>query len=269
MPKPELRVNFATIATPEFWRIKEVDFDQISLKMIQAADPDRLRRSLIDVSQIQGGLVVGYLPDNSTRERKVPLYPVEYGIISRTPNPGQFGEIAVARLLKGTKGTILSPEQSNADAEQSMFEAIEGQLGIMQKYRIKGLKPQIAQLDRLLESAEYPGLNRRLSDDARVGVTTVTEWILPQVFKVIGRQRGWNDSQHMIARKALEKRLFFKLDGINTYEEWRKLFCMVKDYTQEKINLFEDREGRFERYLIDNGRLDIDDVKSSQHEDVA
>ncbi len=253
--QPNARNNFSEVATPEYFNLDPVDYVDITPAMIEAAGPQKLRPDLIDVHRgPNSSLIAGYTSEGSNSERYVPLFPYEYKLISRTNSPSRFGEIALANALSGKKSLLPSVERRNDEAQKVAVDAVESKRLKMVSHRDTHLIPEIAMLDRLIEGAEHPGLLRRKEFDTRVAVSTVREWLLPQIVEVIGRMRGWNEQQHDLAKRSINYRLFFMRERNQHLHNWVETLKVLRDYDQEKANLFANRAGIFAHYLVQHGR---------------
>ncbi len=241
---------FSEVATAEYWDLDLENFGSIDGRMIESAAADKLRPSLIDVSRGAGQFVVGYTPEDSNRERYVPLSPLEYRIILRAQSPKWLGQTVMAHTLTGKKSLLPSAERRQTEAKENELKAVKDKLGHVASHLNLTLYPENQMLGRLLEAAQHPGLQRRSELDTRVAVSTVLEWILPRTLEVIGRQRGWKNKQYELAANAIKYRLFFMRSKNQHLKNWVDTLSLLRDYDQEKINVFADRAGRLAGYLI-------------------
>ncbi len=246
---------FSEVATAEYWDLDLEDFGDIDDRMIEAAAADKLRSSLIDVSRSSSEMfVVGYTPEGGNRERYVPLSPGEYKIILKARSPKWLGQTVMANTLSGKKSLLPSVERRQAEAEEDELNAIERKLRRVSTHLDESLASEKQMLERLLEAAHHPGLQRRTELDTRVAVSTVLEWTLPQALEVVGRQRGWKDKQYALALQSIKYRLFFMRSRNQHLRNWVDTLSLLRDYDQEKINVFADRGGRLAGYLLQHGR---------------
>lgn len=246
---------FSTAATPGYWSLEIEEYSDITGAMIEAAAARKLRPALIDVEPGDSRLIAGYQPPNGLPWRRIPLYPFEYRVLARTTDPGRYGEVVVAASLSGKRALQTDVDAQQTRIEADRLDAIGKKKLAISGYLKDGLEPTHGKLVRILEAAEHPGLRRRKEIDARVAIGDVLFYILPQVVQVIGRQRQWTAEQHVMARKAIEARLFFTREDNQHLQNWVDLLKLLRDYNQEKINLFRDREEQFGGYLAHYDRI--------------
>ena len=253
--QPNARNTFAEVAKPEYFNLDPELYFDITPEMAAAADPVKLRPDLVDVHRSpKNRLIVGYTPEGGNKTRYVPLFPYEYKLISRTDSPQRYGEVVVANTLAGKKSMLPSVERRNAEAQKHQDDAVEAKWKGLASHLSTHLVPEIGMLDRLIEAAEHPGLQRRREFDTRVAVSTVLEWLLPQVLEVVGRSRDWTDAKHDLAKRSIDYRLFFMRNHNQHLRNWVDMLKLLRDYDQEKANLFADRAGIFGHYLVEHGR---------------
>lgn len=257
----EPQVNFARVVDPAFWELDRADYEGVTARMIERADPLSLRSSLVNVP-LDHGSGLSYEQDSGDRV-SVGMTPDEYTLIHRSFDPKYASRYAsnrtrVARSRNlDDEGNEQSPKPLTQDdidaADRAGLHIIESGVERMSKYVSGRLVPEIVRIERVAEYAENPGRRRKSEEGMREQVGWVRDNVFGGMLAVIGIGRKWTESKAEAAQKSIEWRLFFDTDDNRHYEYWRNMLDLGDMYWGERVNVFEDRIGRLQGFLQTNG----------------
>ncbi|HMS24045.1 MAG TPA: hypothetical protein PKB09_04570 [Candidatus Saccharibacteria bacterium] len=257
----ESQVNFARVTDPAFWELDRADYEGVTARMIERADPLSLRSSLVNVP-LDHGSGLSYEQDSGDRV-SVGMTPDDYTLIHRSFDPKYASKyasnrtrVARARSLDD-EGNELPPKpltQEDIDAaHRAGNHIIESGLNQMSRYVSGRLMPEIVRIEQVSEYADNPGRRRKSEEGMREQVGWVRENVFGGMLSVIGIGREWTEAKAENALKTIEWRLFFDKEDNRHYEYWRNMLDLGDMWWGERINVFEDRIGRLQGFLQTNG----------------
>ncbi len=253
----ESQINFARATDPVFWELDETDYDGVTSRMVELAEPILLRSDLIGVARDHGSSLM-YEQDSGHR-LNIGMTPDEYTLIHRSFDPEYASRYAsnqtrAARSRNADdNGNELPPRPLNQDdidaAERAGIHIIDSKINYMSRYVAKRLVPETIRIEKVAEYAEHPGLRRKSEEGMRREISWVRDNVIGGMLEVIGIGRDWNETKAENARKTVEWRLFFDRKNNNQYEYWRGMLDLGNMHWQERTNVFADRIGRLQGYL--------------------
>ena len=235
------RNAFARAATPEYMGLDPVDYDDIDERMIELADPERLRSSLIftpssRINHFDFG--VTYVPDEERIPVRIALTPDEYSLIPR--DVGSLSRAVVSRTLK-LRVDKVDFMASNDAASRSGVHALEAKEKAMTDYIEGTLSPDINKVRWLREAVSHPGYWRAREGDMRTTLRWVHDHLFKDIFVAIRHQRGWTPAQEDLARRAVNWRLYFDRNHNHHLKNWDDMLKLDLSYLGHKKGLFLDR----------------------------
>lgn len=238
--------SFGALVVPSAVGLSEVDFGEVSQAMIDAADPKKLRGSLIDVKPSKTGNNVSYFDPIQHKRIHLALTPREYGFVMRSVSA--FGDQAVANTLTSKEGLVTNQDEVDAKAARSGIHQVGGRMELMQRHLDESLLPDRERLERFSEYARHHWYSRRKEVDMRIELTWIRDHIFGNMFTALRYQRGWNDEQERKARLAVDWRLFFMRKENKHVANWHEMLDLAHDYSGNKIALFRDRIHEAKKY---------------------
>ncbi len=231
---PNERVTFSRLATPQYWGLKPEDYADLTPDMLTAANPDKFRSNLIN--PIERGRFVYVHKSYPEPFSFVALSPGEYNSIILSP--AALNSRSVARYLADRTG-YFQPPPDREKAERAGMHVVERRLELVQRH-IPILDSYVAILVRFAEAARYPGSNRGKSLQKRAEGEVLRGIIMPDMFEALTEQRRWTPTQLDLAKRSLERRLFFERQGNKHFGVWRNLLRLLIDYNNAKRGAFLD-----------------------------
>lgn len=256
------RLTFAQMATPEFVRLPANLAEQVSPETIAAAEPAKLRTSLIDdghnlrparMDESASPFVVDYYDRVTHRRVKVALNPFEADVIMRTEDPAVLGGAGARKAVKKVAG-LDKMARGHSKAQRASVEVVEQKRKAMANYIERTLRPGLDDLRAIAEKAEHPNLARKGSSGSRMDLTWVRMGHINNMLDVIGLQRAWSDDQLQQARSATDWRLFHDRAKNRHLDNWKDMLGLLVDYQSHRLNVFQDREYRARDWM---GKQDL------------
>lgn len=249
-PKPKKKratsVAFSTMATPAFWALDGARYNDISPRMLELTNTERLGNFLIDVSRksINGttDFSVSYRPDSrrGIRWTSIALTSQEYGLIVHdAPN---LANRATSRTqdLHAERGE--NSFNSLPIAERSAMHQLEAKLESMTAYKDGILEKDLEYLRKFRRGAEHPGRYMgHISEIRTKGDWILKDIVLGRMLEAIRYQRDWREEQMDLATRSMERRLFFERSRNAHIGYWRRVLDLSIEYTGNKNALFNDR----------------------------
>jgi hypothetical protein len=229
--------SFARAATPEYWGLDPGDYADITPHMLELVETSNLHKSLIGVPKVSQ-FSVGYLPGLESRPVFIALTPTEYSLIARYV-PG-LATAAVSQTLKSRRIMKNNIVDTNA-AKRSGVHALEGRQAAMETYLKNSIQRDQVLLEKFAEAAKNPSRWRMRESEMRVQLGWVMESVFGDMFTTIRYQRQWSPGQEDLARRAVERRLFFERQRNQHLQYWRDMFSLNLEYSGNKQALFLDR----------------------------
>lgn len=251
------RLNtFSHVATPEYWGLdleKYWDIEQ-DKRIIEAASPDKFRKSLIGIPRNSPGFGLEFTPDYERRPVRVALTPTEFELMSGSIM--QLGAKVVSRTLK------LRPDRSdfehnNATAERAGVHAVTNKLEKLTAFRDNVLNPDIQRLDRFMEAAKHPGLARGKELGMREEMTWVMERIFGDMLIALRHVRQWTPEQADLAERAVEYRLFLDRSHNRHLGNWRGMLNLASVYNKNKRSVCNERIRIANKYITDHQPTEV------------
>lgn len=253
----ESQVNFARVTDPAFWELDSADYEGVTTRMIERAEPWSLAKDLINVPTDHGS-GLAYEQDSGDRVN-IGMTPDDYTLIYRSFDPKYASRYAsnrtrVARSRnlddKGEEQPLKPLTQEDIDAaDRAGLHIIESGLERMSRYVFGRLAPEIVRIEHVTEYAENPGLRRKSEEGMREQVGWVRDNVFGGMLAVIGIGRDWTELKAENARKTIEWRLFFDTEDNRHYDYWRNMLNLGDMYWAERVKVFEDRIGRLQGFL--------------------
>lgn len=257
----EPQINFARAVDPAFWGLDRADYEGVTARMIERAEPWALRTDLIYVPTNHGSSLA-YEQDSGTRVN-IGMTPDDYTLIHRSFDPKYASRYAsnrtrVARSRNlDVEGKEQPPKPLNQEdidaAERSGIHIIESGVDRMSRHVSGRLLPEIVRIKRVAEYAENPGRRRKSEEGMREQVGWVRDSVFGGMLAVIGIGRDWTEAKAENARKTIEWRLFFDKEDNRHYDYWRSMLDLGDMYWGERVKVFEDRIGRLQGFLQTHG----------------
>ncbi len=243
---PEALNAFCRAATPEYFRLKYEDYADITPELMEKASADHLRPSLIDVPQNSPSAVWFKPGDRHGESVLVAVTPEEYGLIGR--NIDKLGQAAVNKTLASRPRDIRFEPHRSA-AERSGVHTVENKQRGMKQYLDGTIVPQVELLEWFSEAAQHHWRARGKEADMRMKLGVVSNQIFENMFLALREQRQWKPEQEMLARRTVEKRLFFEREHNQHIQNWLEMFELNHEYLGYKRALFLDRIYHAQRYI--------------------
>ncbi len=244
-PKIELatQYNFAYIVQPELWGVEPralgvEDYEHMAL-MAPSVLTDRLLPST-------GGPATRQYRDDNGRIVHVALTPEEYGLV--VGNVRHLGERAVNQSLKRRRNET-NIQNSNAAAQRAGGHALNAYIDKMEKYTTNVLEKDQIVLTKFREYAEHPNFRRMRGDNFQINLAWLRGHIFEDMFTALGRQRNWGQEQELLARRALDSRLFLDRHNNAHIENWREMLDFELFYTSHKWALFKTRTQEAKQHI--------------------
>jgi hypothetical protein len=231
------RNAFARAVTPEYWGLDSSQYVDIDSHMLDLAAPANLRESLIDVPK-GSQFAVSYIPGQESRPVFIALTPTEYSLVVR--HVPALAMAAISHTLASRRGRKNYTTDIKAATRSGVY-ALENRKKAMETYLRDTLERDTALLNRLAEAAKHPGYWRMPESDMRIGLSWVLESVFGDMLTAIRYQRQWTPEQESLAKRTIEKRLFFERQRNQHIQNWRDMFSLDLEYIGNKEALFKDR----------------------------
>jgi hypothetical protein len=253
-PFPELssQIAFGHAATPEFLGLNPDNYVDIDQHMMSLVTPDRLRPSLIGFPRNQRGeFCISYVPGGADRTpMNIALTPDEYHMVPLTI-PSFWSKVVAKTLKSHPPDPRRDYSETVASALRSGVHALESKATEMEAYLEGTLKPDMTRIEKFSEAARNPGARRMRGDKTLIELRWLLDHIHGDMFTAIRYQRGWSSEQESLARRALERRLFFERQHNTHIKNWRDEFAFDLEYTGHKVALYSDRIWQARKFIKD------------------
>jgi len=236
---------------PEYFALNELDY-QVPRDVLEFAEPERFAKNLYDLPQRNDNkFVLPYRADNpDPRLNKlvfVALTPEEYKLMYRSRSADALANLAMSTTIASKP--IDNLERTNSSATRAGLHALENKLFVMERYKNNTLSNDLKILDRIIEATKYPGLARGKEDKMREDMEWIFSHVLENMFVALRYQKNWNQEQESLARKSVQRNIFFERDNNKHIGYFRKLMKVNKSWLVRKNALIDDRASEIQRFL--------------------
>lgn len=241
----DIQKNFKSLIQPQVWGLDVNNYLGLSGQELEMVSPTVMRDSLIDVQPRSRG-AVSFREAITNKPLWIALNPIEYGHVSRSVSA--LGSSAVNKTLVARSGAGYDPKHDEI-AERSGVHQVERKMDKMTVYVRESLEPETARISRFEEYARHSWMRRGKGINGYAEMAWIQQQIFDNMLAVVGRQRGWDQEQTELAKRALEYRLFFAGDGNQRVHNWQGALALAKEYNLAKTALYKDRIHQSKRYI--------------------
>lgn len=236
---------FVTVTRPSQWGLVASDYEQITDRMVERADPESLALDLMPTTEKRR--TVDYEKSDGTRV-VVALNADEYKVILRSKNPRYLSQFVSAGAESG-RLTLASSGAARARSDGARTDALKQKRERMQLFVDRPLAEEARILEAVHETAVNYWRGRGHNATLRMKINSVMLDSVANMLAVISHQRNWTPEQLELAHKSLERRLFFTHPDKDRMQEWDKLLRVLKRYNVSRTEAFKERIGRVDGYL--------------------
>ncbi|MEO7364380.1 MAG: hypothetical protein ABIV43_02630 [Candidatus Saccharimonadales bacterium] len=241
MPEPTPRAidvgarnALARTLSPEYQGVREEHYLDITAEVMERADPDKLKTSLLG-PEVKGNDVGWYLGPGARQPYLVAVTPKEALLMKG--RIATLGERAVAL----TEASRQRPGRSLSDGDRAVIAGagvrrLERPLAEMQGYTA-ALGQKFAIIAKFQEAAQpkHIGLARFGSEaKMREAFAFLQTFVFDEMFSVVGAQRQWNQQQATLARRTVTKRMFLERDDNQHIVYFRGLLDLAETWNGYK-----------------------------------
>lgn len=215
-------------------------YRDITPELLDEVAPEKLWTSLVgpDVALTNGTTVaMTYRMPLSGRKLAVALSPQENKVLVQAP--GHYG----ARASNGVRLHRPGPlsDADYAAMVRAAQHALDPRLQAMRTYKVHTLERQQSLLERFVESATFPGLQRMGTQVGMIMKFAEVEGIVDSMLDVIGAQREWSARERDLHRRAIDNRLYGAETDNTHFDYAKKLFVMLLNYNKHRQLLFQEK----------------------------